>query len=180
MTKYEMIFVTGYKIAISPHSPPPHGRSANNTFPSTGLMTGPSKFWFELNQVVVYGLKHLILFFWHNIIMSWASFVPVFPLCSVETMIEMDDRSGHGRCHGCHVSSPIIRCHGCQVSYPPHHIRNQSGDNVEILALMSWDKTERPTSDSDHDHGLTFHLHTIAAILLIYILILLILSNISD
>ena len=42
MTKYEMIFVTGYKIAISPHSP--HGRSAHNKFPSTCLMTGPNKF----------------------------------------------------------------------------------------------------------------------------------------
>ena len=33
MTKYEMIFVTGYKIAISPHSP--DARSAHNKFPST-------------------------------------------------------------------------------------------------------------------------------------------------
>ena len=143
MTKYEMIFVTGYKIAISPHSP--DARSAHNTFPSTGLMTGPSKFWFELNQVVVYGLKHLILFQF-----SW---------------IASSVQCGDNDWDGWQVwSREVSRLSCVHVSYPPHHIRNQSGDNVEILALMSWDKTERPTSDSDHVRGLTFHLQTIAAI----------------
>ena len=148
-----MIFVTGYKIAISPHSP--DARSAHNTFPSTGLMTGPSQFWFELNQVVVYGLKHLILFFWHNIIMSWASFVPVFPLCSVETMIEMDDRSGHGRCHGCHVSMcPILLI--------------TSGTSLEtMLKYWLWwpeIKQRDPLYTVIMITVSLFHLHTIAAI----------------
>jgi len=68
----------------------------------------------HLNQGVVYGPKHLILYLLTSSSTSSCHEHHLFqlPLCSVETKIETDGRSGHGRCHGCHV----VMC-PCVLSY---------------------------------------------------------------